>query len=630
MKKKRLKQKINHFLKKNLKILTLIAFIFTLAGVILNFFEHLTFYATGCFILATIIAGTPILYRALMALKQKVISIELLVSIAVIGALCIKEFSECAMVTFLFQFGAILEQKTLEKTRGAIKELVNMAPKTANRVTDDGVMTINASSVQAADILLVKEGEMVASDGLITSGDGYFVEASITGEALPKYKTVGQFVYAGTLLEKGYVKMQATRVGDDTTFGKIITLVEEAADTKSPLDRFINRFARYYTPIVILLALITLFALRLIKGYYDIDTAITVLVLACPGALVIGSPIANVSGVGRGAKNHVLLKGGDSIYEYAKTDIFLFDKTGTLTKGMPEVLNHTYYGTNFNQDLSAVASFEKASLHPLGKAIWRYALAQGLSIDDLAVTTFKGLGLLGQSEESQYIIGNELFLKKQGVNIDLKLQTVINNYKSHGSSIILVAKDKKLLFVFEIGDEIKPDAPAMLKKLKALGIKQIIMLTGDSKEAAEYTCNELKITEYYAELLPEEKLAIIKKLKDQGKKVTFVGDGINDTPSLALADTSIAMGNGTDIAIETSSVVLMQSTLTDLVFSFELSRKTVIIAYQNVAIALLTVFLLLLGLFLNYIHLSVGMLIHEISILVVILNAMRLLVWRKK
>lgn len=629
-KKRRISKKINKFFKTYFLPMTILGFVFSILGIV---FKYLSFDITSmvCFLIATLFCGLPILFRALMALKQKVVSIELLVSIAVIGAICIKEYQECAIVTFLFQFGMFLEQKTLDKTRGAIKDLVDMSPKKANKIISGNIEEIDADMVNVGDMLAVREGEMVACDGIITKGSGYFMEASITGEALPKEKSINDLIYAGTILESGNVEMKCTRAGEDTTFGKIITLVEEATDAKSPLDRAIDRFAKYYTPCVILIALLTLIFIRIFKGYYDIDTSITVLVLACPGALVIGSPIASVAGIGRGARDHIILKGGDSLHEFSKATTFVFDKTGTLTKGEASILNYKYFGDDFNNDLSLIASMEAKSLHPLGKAIIMLSQKNNLNLNnEIIIDTIKGKGIKTTLSNSRYLVGNLAFLEENNVIISNDQIKIINDYLKSGSSIILVSKNNELLFIFEIGDEIKDDAIEMLNSLRRSGAKRFIMLTGDNYESAKYVADKIGIKEFYANLLPEDKLNMIKKLKDSGENVTFVGDGINDTPSLALANTAVAMGSGTDIAIETSAVVLMRSSLSDLAYSYKLSKKIVLVSYENVFIAILTVVLLLIGLFMNFIHMSIGMLIHEGSIFIVILNAMRILLWRRK
>ena len=329
--------------------------------------------ADVCFIAAFVLSGVPILLRAIQALRFKTVSIELLVSIAAIGACVIGEFNESAIVTFLFQFGSFLEQKTMKKTRSAIRALTEMAPTTAWRIIENGAEDvfeteeIDADEVEIGDILLVKAGGKIASDGIVVKGDGYAAEASITGEPMAKHKTVGDTVYAGTILDSGTIQMRATKVGEDTTFAKIIALVEEAQDTKSPVERFIDKFAKYYTPAVIAIAAAVFIFTR------NVDTAITVLVLACPGALVIGAPIANVAGIGRGAQEGILLKGGDSIHTFSKADTVVFDKTGTLTEGVPEVCVQKDYSNEATQALALAASVERASDHPLANAVIRYA-----------------------------------------------------------------------------------------------------------------------------------------------------------------------------------------------------------------------------------------------------------------
>ena len=576
------------------------------------------------FIVGFVLAGIPILFRAIQGLRFKTVSIELLVSIAAIGACCIGEFSEAAIVTFLFQFGSFLEQKTMKKTRSAIKSLTEMAPSTAWRIAGDEIEEIDADEVEEEDILLVKTGNQIACDGIVTQGEGYATEASITGESVPRHKKTGDMVYAGTFLDSGTIQMKATRVGEDTTFSKIIELVEEAQDAKSPVERFIDRFARYYTPAVVVMAAVTFVITR------NLDTAITVLVLACPGALVIGAPIANVAGIGRGAKEGILLKGGDSIHTFRKTDTVVFDKTGTLTQGRPQVVKEYTYTDDRERVLALAASVERATDHPLAQAVVQFAeqhAASFVEVDD--VQPQKGLGVKAMAAGEQILVGNTRLMEQNGIKFSEKIRKDIQKEQNNGSSTVLLAVSGKITTLFAIADVIKPDAKSSIENLKKYGIAHAVMLTGDNASTAEAVSRMLGITEYQGELLPEDKLNYIRKLQKEGRTVTFVGDGINDSPALAAADTGIAMGSGTDVAIDSSDVVLIQSDLTSLVKAFRLAKKTVRITYQNIAIAIGTVLLLLVGLFAGYIHMSIGMLIHEASILVVIFNAMRLLFVRK-
>lgn len=584
--------------------------------------------ADVCFIAAFVLSGVPILLRAIQALRFKTVSIELLVSIAAIGACVIGEFNESAIVTFLFQFGSFLEQKTMKKTRSAIRALIEMAPTTAWRIIENGAEDafeteeIDADEVEIGDILLVKAGGKIASDGVVVKGDGYAAEASITGEPIAKHKTVGDTVYAGTILDSGTIQMRATKVGEDTTFAKIIALVEEAQDAKSPVERFIDKFAKYYTPAVIAIAAAVFIFTR------NVDTAITVLVLACPGALVIGAPIANVAGIGRGAQEGILLKGGDSIHTFSKTNTVVFDKTGTLTEGVPEVCVQKDYSNKATQALALAASVEKASDHPLANAVIRYA-ADLPSYEAESVQTIKGCGMDASICGHRVLIGNRKLMEQNGIELTEQVLSDLSEVQN-SASIALIAVDGKAEMLLGISDKLKADAKDSISRLKNMGIADIIMLTGDNACTASAIAAQLGITEYRAELLPEDKLTVIRELQSKGRTVTFVGDGINDSPALAAADTGIAMGSGTDVAIDNSDVVLIKSDLKSLVRSLKLSKKAVLTLYENIAIAVGTVVLLLIGLFAGYIHMSIGMLIHEASILVVILNAMRLWVHNKK
>lgn len=599
--------------------------VFTALGLVLSRNTGTAGFGAAAYLLGALLCGAPILFRAIQSLRFKVVGIECLVSIAVLGACWIGEFSEAAIVTFLFQFGAYLEQKTLAKTRSAIKALTDLAPTTAWRLRDGVPEQINAEDVEPEDRLLVKTGGQVAADGTVLSGDGFVGEASITGESQPRHVSPGDTVYAGSILESGTLEMEAKKVGEDTTFAKIIELVEEAQDAKSPAERFIDRFARYYTPAVVLLALGVLLFTR------NLDTAITVLVLACPGALVIGAPIANVAGIGLGAREGILLKGGDSIRTFAKTDTFVFDKTGTLTQGRPQVTQQNAYGMDAKTALSLAAGAESRSDHPLGKAILEYAAAQGVTPGSCTrCDTEKGLGLDADVDGHRILVGSPRLLTQAGLPLPETLRADLAQAQARGATVVLAAVDGVPALLLSVQDALKPDARQALESLRKLGISRLVMLTGDNEKNAAAIAGALALTDYKAELLPQDKLAYVRQLREAGRTVTFVGDGINDSPALTGADTGIAMGSGTDVAMEVSQVVLMKSDLTSLTKALVLCRRTNRVLWENIAIAVGTVIALLLGLFAGFIHMSLGMLIHEASILLVIFNAMRLLLRRKQ
>lgn len=578
---------------------------------------------TVAFVLASIIAATPIIIRAVEALKVRVIGIELLVSIAVVGAFVIQEFNESAIVTFLFLFGSFLEAKTLAKTRESIKTLNEMAPTTAEVVQDDGtIVETDVDDVDEGDIVLVKTGGQVPIDGDVVEGSGYLNEASVTGESKLVTKQGGDGVFSGTILDNGTLKVKATKVGDDTTFAKIVELVEDAQDTKSHAEKFIDQFAKYYTPAVLILAILVGFISR------DFRLAITVLVLGCPGALVIGAPVSNVAGIGNGAKNGVLIKGGEVVDTFAKIDTLVFDKTGTLTKGNTEVSDVKNYAADQNQVLALAAKLESQSDHPLGKAITTYATNQQVAFQDLQVTannTIKGQGIEAQIDQHEVLVGNQKLMTANQIQLTAVEEADLKELQGTGSSTVIVAVDHKIQQIIGVSDVIRDNVKENLAALKQLGIKKLVMLTGDNEITANHVANELGIDEVHANLLPENKVTFVKQLKDDGHKVAFVGDGINDSPSIATADIGIAMGGGTDVAIETSDIVLMQSSFQELVHAYGLAKKTVANTRQNIIIAIGTVVFLLIGLIFGYIYMASGMFVHEASILVVIFNAMRLI-----
>ncbi len=608
--------KINRFLKAYSTPAMWVAGVLILAAIVLSKFEFGTVISSVVFIIGAVLTGFPILFRAVQGLKFKTVGIEVLVSIAVIGACIIGEYSEAAIVTFLFQFGTYLEQKTMKNTRSAIKALTELAPSTAWRIEGESVNEVDVDEIDEGDLLLLKTGSQIPADGTIVDGEGYVTEASITGESDAKEKTLGSNVYAGTFVESGTLKMKASKVGEDTTFSKIIALVEEAQDAKSPVERFIDKFAKYYTPAVVVLSALTLVLTR------NLDTAITILVLACPGALVIGAPIANVAGIGRAAQEGILLKGGDPLHAFVKTDCFVFDKTGTLTHGKPEVITEHRYGDK--DVLSLLASAEQSSDHPVAKAILQYAEKKGIgSTVGCEVKTEKGLGLVATVDGHRLVAGNLALMKKEKIPVSEKAKTDLAMLGT--ATPVLVAVDGELALLLAVADAIKSEAKSSMEALRKMGAKSCILLTGDREEAAKSVAEKCSMDGYKASLLPEDKLTALRELQSEGKTVTFVGDGINDSPALTAADTGIAMGSGTDVALECSDVVLIKSDLESLVRAFRISKKTVNILYQNIAIAVGTVILLLIGLFAGFVHMGIGMLIHEASILVVILNAIRIL-----
>ncbi|HLR89197.1 MAG TPA: heavy metal translocating P-type ATPase [Atopostipes sp.] len=604
--------------------ITLISGILIAIGFIAHFgFSNVTVFNTT-FIIASILGVAPIAIQAYQALKVKVISIDVLVTIAVVGAFFIQNYEESAIVTFLFLFGGWLEARTLNSTRSAIKELTEMAPEVAFKQMENGEFEeVDIWDVDEGDILQVRTGGKVPVDGTVIVGEGHINEASITGEADPVRKESESEVFAGTILENGTIQIRADRVGEDTTFGKIIELVEEAQDSKSAAERFIDRFSQWYTPAVLVGAFLTWVFTQ------NVELAITVLVLGCPGALVIGVPVSNVAGIGNGAKNGILFKGSETFQDLAKVDTILFDKTGTLTVGNPEVAESKTYG-KADLALSYLASVEGESDHPLAKAVLsELGDIELYPVDNTDVV--KGGGIVAEVNGSRVAVGNVALMEKENVALSKEARKDFEAYEKRGNSLVITAVDGELKALMGIRDQIRPGIKEDLQAMKDLGVENLVVLSGDNQGTVDLVAEELGLTNAIGNLLPEEKAEYLKELQGKGEIVAFVGDGVNDSPSLAMADIGVAMGSGTDVAIETSDLVLMNSDMSRLQYAIGLAKSTVSNMRQNIIIAIGVVLVLLSAVFFSdWMNMSIGMLVHEASILVVIVNGMRLLRYNLK
>lgn len=603
------------FIKYKRQILITITILLILAEIFQWVFK-LTLLYQILMAVAGVIGVIPIILTAISSLKVKLISIDVLVSLAVIGAFTIGEFNEAAIVTWLFMLGEVLEDFTLKKTRSAVSDLVSMAPQTALVVQEDGsTEEEDVDFIDSGDQVVVKTGDQVPVDGKIISGSGNLDEASINGESRLVNKGVGDTVYAGTMLENGNLTVETTAAGEDTTFGKIIEVVEEAEDSKSHTEKLINRFAKYYTPLILIIALIVGVITRNFK------LAITIMVLGCPGALVIGVPVSTVAGIGNGAKNGIIFKGSQVMDEMRKVDEIAFDKTGTLTIGHPEVSAVRVLNGDKAKIIKLAAAIEKKSNHPLANTIAK----MDPFVIDAVVETVKGEGVIATYEQEKYFVGN-LQLVEENTKKNAELEKIADDLSSQGDSIVVFSnRDQSLLTIFGIKDQLRPQAKKALLKLKKLGIKKLVMLSGDKQQTAEKIATELPLDEVHGEQLPSDKATFIKAEQQKGNKVAFIGDGINDGPALASANVAIAVGNGTDVAVDVSDIVLVKNDLKQVAYAFSLSKRTILNMNENIALALLTVLILFIGLFVGYIEMASGMLVHELSILVVILNGMRLL-----
>ncbi len=575
-------------------------------------------------IVAAVVAGTPIIRSAIRALTVRHISIDLLVSIAAIGALIIGEYWEAAAVTFLFAIGHALEAATLNKTRAALAELVAVAPDVAVVMRKGEQVEVPAGSVAMGEIVLVKNGAKVPVDGEVVAGTGALDEASITGESIPVEKSKGDHVFAGTISRSGFLQVLATGIGADTTLARIIHRVEDAQDAKARTQKFMDRFSTWYTPAIIVLAL----AVGLVSG--SVVLGLTLLVVACPGALVISIPVSIVAGIGRSARDGILIKGGEYLETAAKIDVVAVDKTGTLTKGRPRLTDVVALapGIDQNQVLAWAARAEAGSEHPLARPILDAAEAAGIPAAELPehIAPVAGKGITAHVDGKQVLIGNMALLEQFGVADTVGADRQAQELAAQGRTPMIVAVDDQVLGVIAVADEIRRDAAAMVARLHAAGVKKVIMLTGDVKPVADAVAAATGIDEVHASLLPEDKLEIVARLQRAGHVVAMVGDGVNDAPALATADIGVAMGAaGSAVAVETADIALMGDDLLKLPEAILLARRTIANIRQNITVALLTVALLLAGVLMGGVTMAAGMLFHEGSVLIVIANAMRLL-----
>ncbi len=578
--------------------------------------------SNALWILAAVVGGYEIAKSAITQLRYKVLGIQALVTIAAIGAILIGEYWEAAVVVFLFTFGGYLEALTIDRTRNALRALMSLTPVTASVRRDGGIVVVPPEEVKPGEVVVIRPGEKIPVDGKVVKGEAQVNQASITGESVPVGKSHGDHVFSGTVNEVGLVEVETERSGEDTTLARIITLVEEAQEQRAPTQQLIERFAKYYTPAIIVLSIIVFIWTR------DPLVSLTLLVISCPGALVISTPIAVVSGIGNAAGHGILIKGGAHLEKAGRISIVALDKTGTLTKGELEVVNIKAFSGTPGEAIFKAAIAEKMSEHHLGRAILK-KVPSGIAIPDPSdFQVLPGKGVIATDGGKKLVVGNRRLLADNQFSLSPEEEAYVRAEEEKGSTTIFLIEDGRLIAVISLADMVREEAKELVAGLKKAGIKKVVMLTGDNERTAKAIANRLGIDEYRAELLPENKVEAIKELKKEGV-VAMVGDGINDAPAMAAADIGIAMGAaGTDVAIETADIALMSDSLDRIVYAVGLSRKTLGIIVQNTAFSVLVVLLLVFGVLLKTVVLASGMFVHEASIFIVILNGMRLLRYR--
>lgn len=491
-------------------------------------------------------------------------------------------FESCGTILSLISLGKFFEAKSKGKTSEALSKLMNLASKTALVEVNGEEIQKNTSDLQIGDIILVKVGSRIPVDGWVIEGSSFVDQSAITGESIPVEKNVGDDVISSTMNTNGFLKVKATKVGKDTIFSQIVSLVEEASSTKAPIAKFADKISGIFVPIVIGISLMT--GLFWIFHTHSLETAlsfsITVLVISCPCALGLATPVAIMVGTGKGAEQGILVKSGEALETAHSVQTVILDKTGTITQGKPEVTDILPFSGNIEELLQIATSLEKQSEHPLGQAIYQYGLEKKCEL--LEITQFQavlGRGVEGFFEERKFLGGNEAYFKENQIDYE-KYKEKIDQLADQGKAPLLFAENGTIKGVIAVADKLKLGSKDAIADLLEMGL-DVLMVTGDNEKTANYIAKDLNLTRVIAEVLPQEKEAIVTEVQQSGKKVAMVGDGINDAPALIRADVGISMANGTDIAIESGDMVLMNGDLQSVVTAISLSKKVIQNIKQN-------------------------------------------------
>nr|WP_239549257.1 cation-translocating P-type ATPase [Scopulibacillus daqui] len=566
---------------------------------------------------------------AFYSIKNRSLDMNVLMIGAAAGSLLIGQFLEGAMIVWLFSLGNALQNKSLEKTRSSIKDLMNLAPAEAWLKKDGELIRTPVEAVSVGDIINIKPGEKVPLDGRIISGTSTINQAPITGESIPADKQPGDPVYAGTINESGALQVKVAKRVKDSALSNIIHMVEEAQEQKAPTQAFLDKFAAVYTPAVFCLAITAMILPPLFgwgawsQWFYK---GLELLVIACPCALVISTPVAIVSAIGNAAKQGVLIKSGACLETAGKLKALAFDKTGTLTEGIPKVAVIKALNANENDLLAVARTIEEHSNHPIAKAIVNYTKDKDVrSLNGSSFSALAGKGVQATVDGEDYYAGKPELFEELGISLD-SIQSDLENMQNEGLSLVVIAKNNYILGYIGVSDNLRDVSVESIRSLEEIGVQECIMLTGDNKGTARKIAEQANIGRYYANLLPEDKARVIKALQKEGKMVGMVGDGINDAPALAASDIGIAMGGaGTDTSIETADIVLMADNLEKLPYTMKLSRKALSVIKQNIWFSILIKLAAFLLIFPGFLTLWMAVFSDTGAALLVILNSMRLL-----
>lgn len=605
-------------------------------------FGYLSYFVNGesnivtilLFLASMLVGGLSLFKVGFNNLLRFEFDMKTLMTVAVIGGAIIGEWGEVAIVVILFALSEELERFSMDRARNSIRSLMNIAPKEALVRRNDQEITVHVDDILVGDIMIVKPGQKIAMDGTVVSGRSAVNQAAITGESVPVEKTIDDEVFAGTLNEEGLLEVQITKLVEDTTIAKIIHLVEEAQGERAPSQAFIDKFAKYYTPIIMVFAgLIAVVPPLFFDGSWEtwVYQGLAVLVVGCPCALVISTPISIVSAIGNAAKKGVLIKGGIYLEEIGSLKAIAFDKTGTLTKGVPTVTDFKVLHSQVNDKelLAIITALEYRSQHPLASAIMKKAEAENIHFSEIQVVDFSaitGKGIKGKVDGITYYIGSPKLFHDLSSTLNKILEKELNALQVQGKTAMVVGTETEILAIIAVADEVRESSKEVIEKLHKAGIQETIMLTGDNQGTANAIGHHVGVTNIQAELMPEDKLNYIKQLRSKYDKVAMIGDGVNDAPALAASTVGIAMGGaGTDTALETADVALMGDDLRKLPFTIKLSRKALNIIKANIAFAISIKFIALLLVIPGWLTLWIAILSDMGATLLVALNSMRLM-----
>jgi len=613
---------------------TAVAGIAIAAGWLLGRWDAPELASVAAYVLAIVAGGTLVARRAFVSLKARMLDMNVLMSIAVVGAGAIGEWLEAAMVVFLFSVGGLLEARSLARTRRSIRDLMDLSPEQTRVLREAGEIRVTPTEVVPGEVIRVRPGERIALDGIVRAGSSAVDESPITGESIPVEKSVGAEVFAGSLNTSGLIDVEVTALASQTTLARVVYLVEEAQSQQAPFQRLVDRFTRYYTPTVVALAV----ALAVVPpvvgsaigaewgGFSDwFYRALVLLVVSCPCALVIATPVAVVSAITRATKDGVLVKGGAFLELAPRVRAVAFDKTGTLTYGSPEVAEVvTLDELDAAQVLELAAGAEAYSTHPLARAVVR-AGGEAARSAITELEEFAGKGVIGRADSDAVLVGSESFARERGIELDGAVRE-IRRLEQHGHSALIVAREGRAVGIIGLADQVRDNSKRAVASLLAGSVEHAVMLTGDNERTAAAIAQEAGVPEHRARLLPQDKVDEVVRLRKRYGSVAMVGDGINDAPALAAADIGIAMGAaGSDTALETADVALMSDDLEALPRFFSLGRRTVANIWQNVIVSIGVKMAVLLAAAVGFATLWMAVFADTGVALLVILNGLRLL-----